>query len=176
MRKTLILALLSAMFLWSGRSEAFGKNWEGEWLVGIGAGFSPGHFGLPAMFRLRLLNFGVPLALETSFYCPYGVGANLLLDIFQRGGLRVHALDLGLFVPFAQPERLVRMEVDRSIDVTIGAGMEYGFKRGWVLAVDYRFFFPNPTTVPFRYGGFSLDIYRDTAKGGHLWVTFGRRF
>lgn len=132
--------------------------------------------GLFCTERLRLLPV-TPVALEFSAYLPYGVGAGLTFDLFRSQHLRVHFGDLGVFLPFAPELRIAHPEVPRVWDLTVGAGVEWLVtENGPILQLDWRAFLPDPTTVPFYYGGFSERFYLDALKGGQIWLGVAWRF
>lgn len=141
---------------------------------GVGGGY-PGRGGLLMTARLRRLP-EVPLALEVGFYAPWGVGANLFIDVFRNDRLRVHLLDPGVFYAWDEDLRMVRPDVERDFDITLGLGIEWQFAERWWLTVDGRFFFPDPFRIIGYYGDFARRIYTDTARGVQTWVGVGYTF
>lgn len=169
-----VLAILAGAF-----TTAHAAKPEFQVGGGIGGGF-PGddthRMGLFLTGRFRLLP-EVPVALEVSAYLPYGVGAGLVLDVYRGHGLRIHLPDLGVFIPFDPSLRIMHPEVPRGWDGTVGAGVEWREpKSGIVLTLDWRAYLPDPTTVPFYYGGFAKKFYVDGLIGGQLWFGFAHRF
>ncbi len=160
------------------KAAAEKRGFEGMFGVGIGAG--PGaaenaFVSYPLTLRLRYLP-QTPFGLELNLLVPNGAGANLLLDVYRGERLRVHAFDLGIFKPFSQELAVVRTDVKRDFDITLGIGLEYDFALGGTLAVDWRVFLPDPTRIPFYYGAYAMNIYRDALIGSQLWISCGWKF
>ncbi len=173
----LSIAVLAVMAL-PAKAAAEKRGFEGMFGIGIGAG--PGaadnaHVSYPLSLRLRYLP-QTPFGLEVSLLVPNGVGANLILDVYRGERLRIHAIDLGIFRAFNDELRLTRPEVKRDFDISLGLGLEYDFALGGTLAVDWRVFLPDPTRIPFYYGAYALDIYRDSLIGSQLWISCGWKF
>jgi hypothetical protein len=140
----------------------------------LGGGY-PGRGGLLLTARLRRIP-EVPLALEVGFYAPWGVGANLLLDIYRNDRLRVHFFDPGVFYAWDPELRIVRPDVERDYDITMGLGVEWQFRDRWWLTVDHRFYFPDPFRTIGHYGDFARRIYTQSVIGVQTWVGVGYSF
>lgn len=143
-------------------------------VTGIGGGY-PGRAGLLTVGRLRRIP-EIPLGLEVGFYSPWGVGANLLLDIYRSENLRIHLLDLGFFYAWHPEMRIVRADVERKLDITLGLGIEWQFSNRWWLTVDMRMYFPNPVRIIGWYGDFARRIYARSAEGVQTWIGIGYSF
>ena len=156
------------------RAQAAASGLE---LTGIfGVGFSTNvRSGIPLMLRLRYLE-GVPFVLEANFLVPYGGGAGLLLDVYRGEKLRVHAFDVGIFVPLAAPLRLTRPDIDRRFDLWTGLGIEWNYRRDETVSVDWRVFCADPSSIPYYYGAFTKPIYLDALKESQLWIGYVKRF
>ena len=168
--------LLTALIILSATAHAAKPELQIGGGLGGGLGRDTHRIGILCFGRFRLLP-EVPVAVEVSAYLPFGAGAGLVLDVYRNEYLRVHFLDLGVFVPFDASLRVMHPEVRRGWDFTVGAGIEW-FDRanGIAITLDWRAFLPDPTTVPFHYGGFAKKFYIDALIGGQLWVGFARRF
>ncbi len=144
-------------------------------LVGAVGGGYPNRGGLLMVARLRRIP-ETPLGLEFGFYAPWGVGANLLLDVYRSDRVRVHLLDPGVFYSWDQELRIVRPDVERAVDITFGLGVEWQFADRWWLTVDCRMFLPEPTKTIGWYGDFARRIYANAAAGVQTWVGVGYSF
>ncbi|MBU0625268.1 hypothetical protein KKF05_02925 [Patescibacteria group bacterium] len=140
----------------------------------IGGGY-PDRAGLFLAVRLRRIP-ETPLALEVGLYVPWGIGANLLIDVFRNDNWRVHLLDPGVFYAWCPGFRIIRPDVERAVDITFGTGLEWQFADRWWLTVDFRFFFPEPRRVISHYGDFARRIYTQSAEGVQTWVGVGYSF
>ena len=121
-------------------------------------------------FHSRLRSPGItPLVLEANM-ATYGLGVNLLIDVFHYKRLRVHVLDLGIFWnTFAS---LSARQVRRSWDVTFGAGLEIELTKNWRATLDWRVFLPNPAQLVGDYGDFARPIFTEVVVGGQTWFGF----
>jgi hypothetical protein len=144
-------------------------------VIGAVGGGYPDHGGLLLVGRLRRMPETF-LGLEFGFYAPWGVGANLLLDVFRNDRLRVHLLDPGVFYAWDDSFRIVRPDVERAVDITFGAGVEWQFASRWWLTVDCRMFFPEPIRTIGWYGDFARRIYAQSAAGVQTWIGVGYSF
>lgn len=124
-------------------------------------------FTLRLMGQLRLPKY-TSLALEISSVVPYGLGANLLFDVVQTDRIRVHLFDLGFFWNAWKPVVVQRLK--RSVDLTVGLGLDVRIKDSWSVSADWRVFMPNPWTTLPAYSEFALPMYEEALKGGQLWL------
>jgi len=120
--------------------------------------------------QLRLKEY-TPLVLEISAVIPYGLGVNILTDIIQTDRVRVHLFDLGFFWNAYMPVSVQRIK--RSVDITLGAGVDVRIKDSWSVSLDYRLFLPDPISTLPAYADFALPIYAEALRGGQLWLSAG---
>ena len=119
-----------------------------------------------ARFRLPKIS---PRVLELYAVAPNGFGLNIKNDDFHIGNVRFHLLDVGLFYNMWKPVSVQRVE--RKLDLTLGAGIEYEFGDKWVATLDWRMFLPaNLFAVLTDYGDFARLIGLEAVQGGHTWV------
>jgi hypothetical protein len=123
-------------------------------------------FTLRLAGQLRLPEY-TPLALEVNAVVPYGLGMNLLFDVVQTDRIRVHLFDLGFFWNAWKPVTVQRLK--RSVDLTVGLGLDVRIKGSWSVSADWRLFLPNPLTTLPAYAEFALPMYEEALKGGQLW-------
>lgn len=143
--------------------------------VGALGGGYPDRGGLLMTARLRRVP-ETQFALEVGFYAPWGVGVNLLVDVFRNDRLRVHLIDPGVFYAWEPGLRVSRPDVEREFDITLGLGVEWNFTGRWWLTVDSRFYLPDPIRVIGYYGDFARRIYSDAARGVQTWIGVGYTF
>jgi hypothetical protein len=144
-------------------------------LFGAAGGGYPNRAGVLSAVRLRRVP-ETPFALEVGLYIPWGIGANLLIDIFRNDHWRIHFFDPGVFYAWQPDLRVIRPDVGRAVDITLGAGLEWQFTDRLWLTVDFRWFFPEPKRVISHYGDFSRIIYTQCAAGVQTWVGLGYSF
>jgi len=169
-----VLAALAA----PGPVRAASEGFEFMGLAGISAApgaADHGKIGYPLLFRLRRLP-EIPFGLQVGLLVPNGATASVFIDAYRGERLRLHILDLGVFVPFSRDLRTVRPEIDRDLDLTAGLGVEYDFLLGGTLAIDWVVHLPNPLAIPYYYGEYALPIYRDSLIGSQLWISCGWKF
>ena len=152
---------------------------EIEALAGIGGPIaligasSPGGLSTEPVTAIVAGRIGFPdyslLRLEISGVIPNGMGINLLLDVFQYQRVRVHLLDPGVFWNLGKP--VTAAHLPRKMDLTVGAGCDVKLVGNWSVALNWRWFIPNPITVIPDYDSFSYPAYREAARGGQLWAT-----
>jgi len=171
-----ILGWLSALIMMTAtpQAQAFENRLEVTGIFNVGFSLNARN-GIPLSLRLRWLD-GLPFALEANVHVPYGVGAGLLLDVYRGEHLRVHAFDVGIFVPIAPQLRLTRPDIDRDFDLWTGLGIEWNYRRSETVAVDWRVFIADPSRVPYYYGAFCKPIYLDALKESQLWIGYVKRF
>lgn len=127
-----------------------------------------------ATIRIRLPKIS-PRALELYGAYPNGFGANLKNDDFHIGNVRLHLFDLGLFYSVREPISVQR--VDRKLDITVGFGAEWEFRKRWSLTLDWRSFIPaNIPKVLADYGDFSRLVLYEALQGGQTWLGISYRF
>ncbi len=143
-------------------------------VAALGGGY-PDRGGLLMVARLRRVP-ETPFALEVGFYAPWGVGANLLIDVYRNDRFRVHLIDPGVFYAWDPDFRISRPDVERSYDITLGAGVEWQFADRWWLTVDCRMYFPDLIRTIGWYGDFARRIYANSAAGVQTWVGVGYSF
>ncbi|MFH1047596.1 MAG: hypothetical protein V1738_04805 [Patescibacteria group bacterium] len=143
-------------------------------LAAVGGGY-PDHGGMLLVGRLRRLP-ETPLGLEFGFYAPWGVGANLLIDVYRTERWRVHLLDPGVFYVWEPRLNIVRTDVRRAVDITFGAGVEWQFAPQWWVTLDCRMYFPEPIRTIGWYGDFARRIYAASAAGVQTWLGIGYSF
>lgn len=137
-------------------------------------GSCPGRKG--ALLAVRLRRPETLLALEVSVYVPWGVGANVLLDVYRNERLRVHLIDPGVFRSWGSSSRIVRPDVGRAIDLTLGLGVEWQFADRWWFTLDCRFFFPDLMRVIGYYGDYARRIYAQAAEEVQTWAGIAYSF
>ncbi|MEA3248894.1 MAG: hypothetical protein U9Q03_00880 [Patescibacteria group bacterium] len=173
-----VLASVLAFSFWSAESRAEEapeiEAIDLMCVTAIGGGY-PGRGGLLLTARLRRTP-ELAVGLEVGFYAPWGVGANLLIDVYRTERLRVHLFDPGVFYAWNPQLRIVRPDVERDFDITLGLGVEWQFSDRWWLTVDHRFFFANPVRVIGYYGDFARRIYTESAMGVQTWIGVGYSF
>lgn len=123
-------------------------------------------FALNLVTRIR--HRRTPFAFEQTIIIPHGLMSALLLDVWRGNRWRAH-LDLGIFRPIAK-RHLSATNIDRSWDLVLGFGAEALVYKRLSVTVDWRMFFPDPTSVPQMYGDFVRPIYKDAQRGGQLWL------
>jgi len=176
--KLILSLVVSAALAAPGPVRAASEGFEFMGLAGLGiapGAADHGKIGYPLMFRLRRLP-EIPFGFQVSLLLPNGAGANIFIDAYRGERLRLHILDLGVFVPFSRDLRTVRPDIDRAFDLTAGLGLEYNFLLGGTLAVDWSVQLPNPLAIPFYYGGYATRIYLDSLIGSQLWISCGWKF
>jgi hypothetical protein len=150
------------------------SNWE---ILALGGGNYGGpHFfqGIWSSLRLRYLRH-IPFALEAGVLFPEGAVFSLMTDVWRDRLWRIHFPDFGVLYLIGEPKGFVRPDVRRRWDFVLGSGAEWQFHPRWWLTFDCRFYLPDPTEVPFRYGGFTLPVYQDSAKSVQFLIGLGRR-
>ncbi len=170
--RTLAYVILAAIGLAFASSVAKAAN-EGldrRIVLAAGGGYPAKSGGVLLAARLRYLP-NTPFALEFNLYAPYGFGLAFLLDVYRNDRVRIHAFDLGFFenIPWL---RVNNPQVDRFFDLTLGAGIEWNVYGRHIVSLDWRAFLPDPTKVPFRYGNYTVPIYRDAIAGGQIWLGY----
>lgn len=189
MRKTLLLSAVLMAANSPARADETPQPWRSplersgpEVLVGLGGGGPVGlsfggvddHTTAPvtsyAFMKLRVQSpgFSSPRTLEAYAVPFHGFGVNLKNDDLTIGRVRLHLLDVGVFWNAFEPVSVRRVE--RSLDVTLGLGVEVRLSGRWSAAADYRAFVPNPFTTLHRYGDFSRLIAYEVFQGGQTWL------
>ncbi|KPJ85736.1 hypothetical protein AMJ57_01970 [Parcubacteria bacterium SG8_24] len=128
---------------------------------------STGPFMLYLAGRVRSPQY-TPLGLELNAVIPHGFGLNLIIDVLKIGPVRVHLIDPGIFWNAFSPVSCSR--VSRSLDLTLGAGVDVRIKDAWSVGLDWRLFLPDPNHVIPVYADFARPIYDEALKGGQLWL------
>lgn len=144
-------------------------------VLGAAGGGHPDRLGVFLAARLRRVP-ETPLGIEVGLFVPWGVGANLLIDVFRNDRLRVTLLNPGVFYSWTPELRVTRPDVERSVDITVGVGLEWRLAPRLWLTFDSRFFFGEPVGVVGHYGDFARRIYVDMAKGVQTWIGIGYEF
>lgn len=116
----------------------------------------------------RIRHHRTPFVFEQTIIIPHGMMSALLLDVWRAERWRLH-LDLGMFRPIAG-QHLSATNINRSWDLVLGFGGEVLAYKRLAITVDWRMFFPDPTSVPQMYGDFVRPIYKDAQRGGQLWL------
>ena len=170
--------------------KSTGRAWELIGLLGLGgapfsaiSGRQPNQtmpFTFYHALRLRFPKW-TPLALEvnTVYAGAFGLGLNILCDVFRSERVRVHLGDPGVF--FNLYQSVTARNWDRTIDLTAGLGVEIrpvltGPRQNLRLTFDARWFVPNPFTTHEKLGSFAIPLYEDAAKGVQLWIGIARTF
>ena len=118
---------------------------------------------------VRARHSRTPFGIEAGMILPHGLGATLILDVYRGDRFRIHAFDVGAFVPvFGRALSVTRIE--RSWDLTIGAGAEILVRPRVAVTVDWRIFLPNPSEILPIYGDFARLLYDEAGHGGQLWI------
>lgn len=119
--------------------------------------------------RFRLPRY-TPFALELNMVNGYGAGANLLIDAYRNGRLRIHVFDVGYTRWFDREQALTVSRLPRSWDLSFGFGAEIMFPKEddfWFIA-DYRIYLPNPVMIEQHYGSLGRQYVDESLKGG-MW-------
>lgn len=125
MKKIVMLGVFVVATLFSLPSEA---EWghHGGLDISFATGVSVGTDGrtgvIPVLFRLS--HERVMLGLELNTMIPYGIGANLLMYVYNGHRVSVHILDPGIFYSWADGLEISAPTMPRAFDITAGAGAE----------------------------------------------------
>ena len=110
-----------------------------------------------------------PRVLELYSVVGSGFGASLRNDDFSLGSVKFHLLDVGLFYNHYEPVSVRRVE--RTLDLTLGFGVEWRVRSRWVLTSDWRMFTPlNVYRVLVDHGDFARLIFQESLYGGQAWL------
>ena len=123
--------------------------------------------------RLRIPKT-VSLGLEINAVIPSGFGINILIDVVKTDKFRFHIIDPGLFWNTFQSVSVRR--VNRSMDITLGFGVEYSLSNQWSLTAEMRAFVPEPSNAVATYGNFALDMFKESTEGAQTCLGLSRRW
>lgn len=116
--------------------------------------------------RLRAPDY-TSLGLEANVVLPYGAGFNAFVDIIHLKKARTH-VSFGVFTNLIDSVSV--MQIDRSLDITIGLGTEIEITPQTRLTADWRIFLPWPWQIIPEYGDFFRPFYQEAINGGQIWV------
>lgn len=161
-------------------SSAGGEGWL-RLIVGVEAGGAPilrapdgpvatttAHTSAAVFARISLPAISSRIV-EVGWVPHHGFGVMLESGDLRLGPVKLHLLDLGVFLDSVSPITVSR--VARRWDVAVGAGAELAATRHFSIVADARWFAPvDIWGVVTRYGDTARLIGDELVHGGQLWA------